>query len=51
MKGIQSNLHNVVTNNMNKICLSCFDDERYILDDGINTLAYFHNGIDINQKY
>ena len=22
--------------------LSCFDDKRYILDDGINTLAYFH---------
>ena len=21
--------------------LSCFDDKRYLLDDGINTLAYF----------
>ena len=20
----------------------CFDDKRYILDDGINTLAYLH---------
>ena len=27
----------------NKISLSCFDDNRYVLDDGgINTLAYFH---------
>ena len=25
-----------------KICLSCFVDKRYILDDGINSLAYFH---------
>ena len=25
-----------------KISLSCFDDKRYVLDDGIRTLAYFH---------
>ena len=25
-----------------KCFLSCFVDKRYILDDGINTLAYFH---------
>ena len=24
-----------------KISLSCFDDKRYILGDGINSLAYF----------
>ena len=22
--------------------LSCFDDKRYILDDGTDTFAYFH---------
>ena len=22
--------------------LSCFDDKRYVLDDGIYALAYFH---------
>ena len=22
--------------------LSCFDDKRHVLDDGIRTLAYFH---------
>ena len=25
-----------------KISLSCFDDKRYVSDDGVNTLAYFH---------
>ena len=25
--------------------LSCFDDERYILGDGINSLAYFHKNV------
>ena len=34
----------------NKISLSCFDDKRYVLDDGINTLAYFHKNIDINRE-
>ena len=24
---------------------SCFDDKRYVLDDGGNTLAYFHKDI------
>ena len=49
MKRIQSNLHNVGTYDINKISLSCLDDKRYILDDGINTLTYFHK--DIIQKY
>ena len=28
-----------------KISLSCFDDKRYVRDDGVNTLAYFHKNI------
>ena len=28
-----------------KISLSCFDDKRYILDNGVNTLDYFHKGL------
>ena len=28
-----------------KISLSCFDDKRYVLDDDVNTLAYFHKDI------
>ena len=35
----QNKLHRIGTNDVCKIYLSCFDDKRYILDDGINTLA------------
>ena len=27
---------------IDKMSLSCFDDNRYVLDDGVNSLAYFH---------
>ena len=42
MKRIQSKLHKIGTYDVFKISLSCFDDKRYILDDGINNLASFH---------
>ena len=42
MKRIQSKKHKIVTYEDKKISLSCFDDKRSILDDGIHTLAYFH---------
>ena len=42
MKRILSEKHSVGTHDINKISLSCFDDKRFILDDGINTLAYGH---------
>ena len=45
MKRIQSKLHEIGTYDLNKISLSCFDDNIYVLDDGINTLAYFHKDI------
>ena len=48
MKRIQSKLHDVHTYYVYKISLSRFDDKRYILDDGINTLAYFHKNIKKN---
>ena len=52
MKRIQSNLREIGTYDINKISLSCFDDKRYVLDDGINSLAYFHEDInDINREY
>ena len=50
MKIIQSVLHEIGTYDINKISLSCFDDKRYILGDGINTLAYFHKDI-LDQKH
>ena len=45
MKRIQSKLQTIGTYNVCKISLSCFDDKRYLLDDGVNTLAYFHKDI------
>ena len=29
--------------------LSCFDDKRYILDNGINSFAYFHKDVKVNK--
>ena len=45
MKRIQSKLHRIGTYDVFKISLSCFDDKRYILDDGIISLAYLHKDI------
>ena len=45
MKIIQSKLHKIGTYDVSKISKSCFDDKRYILNDDINTLAYFHKDI------
>ena len=45
-KRIQSKKHKLGTYEIDKISLSCFDDKRYMLDDGIRTLAYFHKGSD-----
>jgi len=44
----QSRNHEVRMVDMIKLCLSAFDDKRYILDDGVSTLAYGHQ--DIQQK-
>ena len=42
MKRIQSKKRKLGTSEIGKISLSCFDDKRYVLDDGIYTLSYFH---------
>ena len=42
MKRIQAKKHKIRTYEIDKISLSCSDDKRYVLDDGIHTLAYFH---------
>ena len=39
MKRTQSKKHKTGTYEINKMSLSCFDDKRFILDDGIHTLA------------
>ena len=42
IKRVQSKKYKIRTYEVNKISLSCFDDKRLVLDDGIHTLAYFH---------
>ncbi|XP_065640538.1 uncharacterized protein LOC136073101 [Hydra vulgaris] len=42
MNVIRSHLHDVYTEEINKIALSAEDDKRVILEDGIHTLAYGH---------
>jgi hypothetical protein len=38
----RSHGHVVKTINFDRVCLSAYDDKRYVLDDGITTLAYGH---------
>ena len=45
MKRIQSKFHRIETYDVCKISLFCFDDKRELLDDGVNTLVYFHKDI------
>ena len=45
MKKILSEKHSVGTYDLNNISLSCLDNKRCILDDGINTLAYGHKDV------
>ena len=45
MKRNQSKKHKIGTYEINKISLSCFDDKRFVLDDGIHTLAYLHEDL------
>ena len=42
---IQSKKHKIGTYENNKISLLCFDDKRFVLDDGIDMLAYFHKDL------
>ena len=42
IKWIQAKKHKIETYEIDKISLSCFDDKRQVLDDGVYTLAYFH---------
>ena len=41
MKRIQIKKHKSGTYEIDKISLSCFDDKRHVLDDGIYNLSYF----------
>ena len=48
MNSIRSDHHKLFTYNINKIGLSALDDKRFILDDGITTLAHGHHRIIVN---
>ncbi|XP_028415651.1 uncharacterized protein LOC114544475 [Dendronephthya gigantea] len=42
MNQIRSERHEIYSIKLNKIGLSPYDDKRYIINDGVNTLAYGH---------
>ena len=46
MKTIRSNAHQLGSYELNKVSLSCFDDKRYILNDGITSYDYGHYKIE-----
>ena len=48
MRRIQAKKHKLGTYEIDKISLSSFGDKRFVLDDGVHTLAYFHK--DCNKK-
>ena len=50
MKRIQGKKHKIGTYQIDKISLSCFDDKRQVLDDGVHTLAYFHKDVKTSCK-
>lgn len=39
---IRSEKHQLYTYSLNKVGLSCYDDKRYLLEDGITSLSYGH---------
>ena len=45
MKRIQSKKYKLGTYEIDRISLSCFDDKKFVSDDGIHTLAYYHKDI------
>ena len=45
MKRIQGKKHKIGTYKINKTSLLCFDYKKFVLDDGIHTLAYVHKDL------
>ena len=45
MKTIRSRNHEIGSYEINKVSLSCFDDKRYVLEDGKTSYAYGHKNI------
>ena len=45
MRRIQGKKHKMGTYKINKISLSCFDDKRHVLNNGIHSFVYFHKDL------
>ena len=45
VRRIQGKKHKMRTYEINKISLHVFDDKRFVLNDGIETFAYFHKDL------
>ena len=45
IRGIKSKNHTFITQKSNKTFTSCFDDNRYIQENGVDTLPYRHKDI------
>ena len=45
MERIQGKKHKKGAYEINRISLSCFDDKRFVLDDGIHKLGYFRKRV------
>ena len=45
MRRIKGKKHKMGTYEINKISLSVFDDKRFVLNDGLHKLVYFHKDL------
>ena len=52
MRTIRSDHHQIGSYQLNKMSLSCFDDKRFILEDGIHSYAYgrFETGASLGKQ-
>ena len=47
MTQLRSEKHHIIVNRLSKVALNAFDDKRYLLGDGIQSVAYGH--VQLNQ--
>ena len=50
MRRIRGKKHKIRSYEINKILLSVFDNKRFVLNDGIHTVAYFHKALNHRLK-
>ena len=51
MSRIQGKKHKMGTYEINKVSLSVVDDKRFVLNNGIHTLAYFRKDLKITDDH